>query len=262
MYKLMILLPALFFLNYWNSGENIIIPNTEVGGLITYKIGSTISEDEVDEYINSLEADQKQHASTVRMLMGEFEKMEFQLKFNNTKSLFAYNESLDENDDDMLRNIALISLSGKSLFFKDIAKEKRIKQEQYKGQLVNVEESFKKYDWDIIDETKELAGYVCKKATTTVKRLTRSGEVDTEITVWFAPDIPVPFGPFGVDGVPGLVLEMSRGGNQYFYASEVMIGKDVVQENEIKLPKGAESVSEEKWNEFHQKESERIRNRQ
>jgi GLPGLI family protein len=57
-----------------------------------------------------------------------------------------------------------------------------------------------KYKWKILNEIKEIQGYLCMKAETTdpIKQ--------TKITAWFCDKIPVQGGPEGLTGLPGMIL--------------------------------------------------------
>lgn len=61
------------------------------------------------------------------------------------------------------------------------------------------EESNHPVSWTLSEETDTVCGYVCKKATGTYGGRTW--------TAWYAPEIPVPFGPWKLTGLPGLVLD-------------------------------------------------------
>ena len=69
--------------------------------------------------------------------------------------------------------------------------------------------------WKIGTETKEILGKKCTKATLTVAvkpatyndtRITHKDTTET-YTAWFCKEIAVPFGPEGLYGLPGLILE-------------------------------------------------------
>ena len=72
-----------------------------------------------------------------------------------------------------------------------------------------VKDNYNELKWDITPDTKDVAGYKCTKATTTFRGRTW--------IAWFTPQIPVPFGPWKLHGLPGLILEASEFSNRYIY---------------------------------------------
>jgi GLPGLI family protein len=66
-------------------------------------------------------------------------------------------------------------------------------------QQIYVKEVCPKMNWKIEKETKKIGSLLCKKATTTFRGRT--------YTAWFAPDIALPYGPWKLNGLPGLIVE-------------------------------------------------------
>lgn len=61
------------------------------------------------------------------------------------------------------------------------------------------EEPLGEIQWETSEEGKELNGYQCYKAT---------GRYGGRLwTVWYAPSIPLPYGPWKLGGLPGLILQ-------------------------------------------------------
>lgn len=70
-----------------------------------------------------------------------------------------------------------------------------------------VEDSYVVPDWDITTETKNISGYECMKATTTFR--------GRDWEAWFAPDIALPYGPWKLHSLPGLIMEIRDATNTY-----------------------------------------------
>lgn len=70
-----------------------------------------------------------------------------------------------------------------------------------------IKDTYTALAWKISEETKEVAGYKCHKATVDFR--------GRNWVVWFAPDIAAAFGPWKLHGLPGLILEAHDTGNIY-----------------------------------------------
>ena len=62
--------------------------------------------------------------------------------------------------------------------------------------------------WTLHNETKEIDGYTCYKATQ--HHVQYYTEIEFTIEAWYTPEIPVPYGPTGFGGLPGLILQLER----------------------------------------------------
>lgn len=70
------------------------------------------------------------------------------------------------------------------------------------GKVLIVEDSLYSFPWKIKSEIKEVAGYLCMKATA------YDSVRNYDIEAWFTTDIPVSVGPEEFMGLPGAILEM------------------------------------------------------
>lgn len=73
--------------------------------------------------------------------------------------------------------------------------------------------------WKLVQGEKEIAGFVCKKAINK-KFNKRTGNYYT-YTAWYTQDISSPFGPVGIGGLPGVILELKKGKGYTFTAQKV-----------------------------------------
>jgi GLPGLI family protein len=62
-----------------------------------------------------------------------------------------------------------------------------------------LKEEAPKMNWKIEKETKKIGKITCKKATVSFR--------GRNYTAWYSPEIAVPFGPWKLNGLPGLILE-------------------------------------------------------
>lgn len=107
-------------------------------------------------------------------------------------------------------------------------------------------------EWKLISETKTISGFSCNKATTNFRGRTYE--------VWFTPEIPVNFGPWKLNGLPGLILQATDDKGQVeFTATKVKFDEDIDIENQIlKLPKLGEKVSLREYVSKKDKEGQQI----
>lgn len=131
------------------------------------------------------------------------------LFFNKSQSLFEYRENFlgegkaeEKNDDE--GNLR-ITYHDNSLHFIKTNKEINIIRESKGISEINepylIEESIPVIAWNISEETKKINKHDCNKATCSFR--------GRNYTVWFALDIQTGFGPIKLNGLPGLILEVS-----------------------------------------------------
>lgn len=167
-------------------------------------------------------------------------ELEYVLQFNQEYVHAEMKEIMaSDHDKESLQTVlGLAHLN--SVFTFDLTKNKFYKEETATAEgdkYLVLQEDF---DWQLEEETKEIAGFVCKKATTTIQW---NPDSTTEVTAWYAPQINFNYGPKGFYGLPGLILGVEENG-YYVYAKEVDLEPKKVK---IKKPKG-EVVTEEEFN--------------
>jgi GLPGLI family protein len=102
-------------------------------------------------------------------------------------------------------------------------------------------------NWEILPETKEVAGFVAQKA-----KASFSGR---DYTAWFTTEIPISEGPYKFRGLPGLILKISD--NNDYYNFKLNGFKELNDEISIEFePKDYLEVSREKFLEIKQEYAE------
>ncbi|MGB3196668.1 MAG: GLPGLI family protein [Saprospiraceae bacterium] len=98
------------------------------------------------------------------------------------------------------------------------------------GKTYLIEDHNIKPKWKILNEIKEVSGYICMKAETidTVK--------DQKIIAWFTDQIPLSYGPAEYNGLPGVILEINKNdGNLVIVADEIHLGKKTTTLKQVKM---------------------------
>lgn len=92
--------------------------------------------------------------------------------------------------------------------------------------------------WKLGGEEREFLGYMVQKAT---------AEVDgSTVEAWFTPQIPVPSGPGGYGGLPGMILLLNVGDGQTVY-SAAEVDLTGVEDGTIVRPGDGDEVTREEY---------------
>lgn len=204
--------------------------------IATYKMGVYGERVNLDTFSNV----DKKILSTIAKVQEVSQNIEFQLIFNPYSSVFKLKEAIIPEGEEAYYRIASIrGASPGTIFYKNNKDRKKIKQTESTGESFLVEYPYQQFEWNITNDTKIIHGYKCYKATTHWEEFdySRNLLLISDPIVWFTNEIPFPFGPKGLDGLPGLVLEGTFNGKTFFYVTEIKTGvvvKDKVMEEPAK----------------------------
>lgn len=68
-----------------------------------------------------------------------------------------------------------------------------------------------RFKWSLINDTKSVCGYSCKKATAEFR--------GRQWTAWYSSEIPQSDGPWKFSGLPGLILQIEDEDNEHFFTA-------------------------------------------
>ena len=129
-----------------------------------------------------------------KKLIPQFRTEYFDLVFNGNKSLYKPGREVDVPKTGFFESPAM-----SNVIYTDLDKSSAISQKQVFEGLFLVSDSIKKFDWKMEAETREIAGYECKKAVTRI--------CDSVVVVAFYTDEIIPSaGPETFNGLPGMIL--------------------------------------------------------
>lgn len=187
----------LFFLTAFMQGERI-----QRQDLISITFKKKIIEKKVDDLTTK-----KKRIN----LQNRLQEVEFNLEFNNKVSIFQIVETL-QSDYNKINNNFAQTIGGTEL---KVITQVDTNEKYYATTLFNepyiVVEKANNLVWAIERETKDILGYKCQKAKTTIKIDDFRGKQQFEVYAWFTNEIPSNFGPSIFNGLPGTILELNYG---------------------------------------------------
>jgi GLPGLI family protein len=166
-------------------------------------------------------------------LLGNYKEAEFKL----------INKIIDES---YIRNRRYIAkVGGEGIYYSNIKNKEKVHNFYVSSinENINIKEPFIK-NWKLLKEERKIANYNCKKAVY-FKKIKFKGIKETisiKYTVWFTLELPFSFGPFNLNGLPGLILAVEFE-NNYFIATNIKIKN--INKFSLTKPIGKELTFEE-----------------
>lgn len=182
-------------------------------------------------------------------ILSTIPSLEFSLRANKEFYKFEKTDVLD-SDFYAAQKSALMTVAGNRIYYKN--PEIKLVNETFIGQKYNIPLR-KKLNWTITRETKNILGFSCIKA---VSNFTTFDPDEKEILInveaWFAPEINIYAGPFGMDNLPGLVLEAYEDERFSYYATKIDFSPTINKTWKVK-PGADKTVEQEEYDEIIKK---------
>jgi GLPGLI family protein len=178
----------------------------------------------------------------------------FELFFGNNQSIWRNIPNMDGGDVSMGNGVMFRSVGNDDVIFFDFTRGTRTDKREIFDNSFIVEDSVRKLNWKLTDETKTILGHQVKKAIAqrigvAYRASMENGQMKREevsdtsnITAWFSTDFPVATGPQEFQGqLPGIILQLDiNNGRTVFTAVEI---SPKVSLTTIKEPKGGKKVT-------------------
>ena len=225
MKNILLVILSSFYLNVNAQNEKTVY--------IKYKTVKAVSENN--------EELEPQFKKGLKMYVDAVEDIEFELLANDSIAVFMKKEKLNLENQNPLSKII-----GNGIYYTNIKQKEKIKHIDMLGEKFNVLYPFNEYEWKITSETKMISGFKCYKAIThkeTYSKM-RDKTIITNPEVWFTPEIPLRYGPFGLIGLPGLILEATLNGKVYYYATIINLDYKENVRSKLEKPSKGKFVTE------------------
>lgn len=160
----------------------------------------------------------------------QFRVLKSTLSFTGNKTLF---EPIEANPVSGLMSDAPL-MSQNNTIYTDFNSGMSTSQRKVYDETFLVKDSTRKIKWKITDETRDIAGYTCRRA---------NGIMLDSIYVvaFFTGEIPVSGGPESFNGLPGMILEVALPHENVVWIA-TKVTDSTLPENVVKAPKKGKAV--------------------
>jgi GLPGLI family protein len=163
----------------------------------------------------------------------QFKTLSAKLVFGDNKTLYTPNEADLPQNGMMIENPMLNQFN---TIFTDLGAKRSVDQKKVFEQIYLVKDSTRQIRWKITDETREIAGYTCRRA--------NGIYLDSiYVVAFYSTRIPLAGGPESFSGLPGMILEVALPHeNITWFATKVTEG--YISQNNIVPPQKGKATNE------------------
>lgn len=172
---------------------------------------------------------------------------EYVLKFNPNFAKYQLVEKMNSDENSSFKNklaLAFSGFNGVAFFDKKIGH--LIIKKEILDETFLITTKFEEMNWILTKEKLILNGLTCYKAKKVLIKEGRNGVIETEITVWYTPEINLPYGPDGFGGLPGLIIQLENGNIVTTLDKIEFVDKEI----KITLPTKGKKLTEGEFNAF------------
>jgi len=139
--------------------------------------------------------------------LNKSDKLKYLLVYNDKESIFKLKNNLAEDTEENQRFLKLVEVMvATGIYYQNLYENLILHEFEVFGEEFLTHQPLKNSNWNITKKKKKIGKYICYKAI----NICESCNDKNIIEVWFTPDIPVPFGPMGYGGLPGLIIEVKK----------------------------------------------------
>ncbi|WP_247237308.1 GLPGLI family protein [Telluribacter sp. SYSU D00476] len=214
--------------------------------IAVYSLGSTLAQtnEGIVLYDQKINMHRRLPDESMKAMMPEFHTDKMQLALRGAESLYKNVEvsDVDEEVTDQNGNaMRMVIRVPQNEIYRNFDQKKGVELRELAGQKFLIQDELKQTPWKLTGETKKINGYDCMKATYT------QPERNQPVVAWFTEAIPVPSGPAGYGGLPGLILELDVNDSEIVYTATKLDFKKL-SNTDLKVPAGGKKVTEAQFN--------------
>ena len=156
-------------------------------------------------------------------------------------------------------NVQFKNQEAEEKVFTDIKNNRKTEQKDLMGKQFLIESKLlSSSQWKMTGRQKKILNMPCMEAVMIKNDKAIDGVEQPEITAWYTSSIPVSSGPMGMNGLPGMIMELSIGDNLLFTAVKVD-PLDAKKLNHIQAPTKGKKITSEAYHAVAKKKMEELK---
>jgi len=159
----------------------------------------------------------------------QFKVAKSKLYFTKDKSLYKFDESTEPTNNNWFSDDPMAAL--KNIVATDFKTETSITQKKVYEATYLVKDSVRKINWKITDETREIAGFECRRANALIMD-------SVYVVAYYSNEIAVSGGPESFTGLPGMILGLALPHENITWFATKVTDMDVPEKDLLPPTKG------------------------
>ena len=153
-------------------------------------------------YEQKIDLHRRMQDEQMKAMIPQFRTSKYELNFADNQSMYK----MQEEEPDITGNtgnggIVMKFGGANSEYYKNFTTQKQVEKRELGDKDYIIEDTLHHTAWKLMDTTKTILGYTCKKASGKTER-------GSDVEVWYTEDIPVSSGPETFNGLPGMILQL------------------------------------------------------
>ena len=189
-------------------------------------------------YEQKIDLHRRMQDEQMKAMVPQFRTSKYELNFADNQSMYKIQEEEPDITENAGNGGIVMKFGGaNSEYYKNFNTQKQVEKRELGDKDYIIEDTLHHTTWKLMDTTKIILSYTCKKASGKTER-------GSDVEAWYTEDIPVSSGPETFNGLPGMILQIDIN-NEEFVTTAISIEKSA-DKKELKEPaKGKKTTPEE-----------------
>ena len=154
-------------------------------------------------YEQKIDLHRRMQDEQMKSTVPNFRTSMFTLDFADNQSFYKIQEEEPDITENTGNGNMIMRFAGTNAeYYKNFSTQRQVEKKELADKDYIIEDSLRHMDWKLLDGSKLILGYPCKKASGKTAR-------GTEVEAWYTEDIPVSSGPETFHGLPGMILQVN-----------------------------------------------------